>query len=151
MTLDDLGNLGEVVGTLGVVATLVYLALQIRQNTRSVRASTFHEAIRDIADAIDQLGHDADLTRVFYTGLADFEALPRLEQQRFASYMTAVLRRYENVLYQAEQGHLDPEVWHGIREHLRYVFSQTGTRAWWKRAHNLFNRQLREFIDRELL
>ena len=34
MTLEDLGNLGEFVGAIGVVVSLVYLALQIRQNTR---------------------------------------------------------------------------------------------------------------------
>ena len=37
MTLADLGNLGEFVGALGVVAALVYLAFQIRQNTRQLR------------------------------------------------------------------------------------------------------------------
>ena len=49
MTLQDLGNIGEFVGAIGVVATLGYLTVQIRKNTLSVRASTFQEAVRDIA------------------------------------------------------------------------------------------------------
>ena len=47
MTLEDLGNLGEFFAALGVLVTLVYLAIQIRQNTHAMRASTFLEAIRD--------------------------------------------------------------------------------------------------------
>jgi hypothetical protein len=39
MTLDAPGNIGDLVGGLGVVITLIYLAVQIRQNTATVRAS----------------------------------------------------------------------------------------------------------------
>jgi hypothetical protein len=33
MTVMELGALGEFVGSIAVIATLIYLALQIRQNT----------------------------------------------------------------------------------------------------------------------
>jgi hypothetical protein len=39
LTLQDLGSLGELIGGIAVVASLIYLALQIRQNTRSTHAS----------------------------------------------------------------------------------------------------------------
>jgi hypothetical protein len=150
VTLEDLGNIGEFVGALGVVASLVYLAVQIRQNTRSVRTSTYHEAMRDFADAIDQLGRDAELTRIWYSGMADIESLSREERQRFATYLTSVLRRYENLLYQTQHGTLDVAAWVGIREQARYVFSQPGTRVWWDQAQNLFNPELRDFIENDL-
>ena len=37
MTLADLGNLGEFIGSIGVVISLVYVGLQIRQNTEATR------------------------------------------------------------------------------------------------------------------
>lgn len=40
MTLEQYAAIGEFVGGIGVVITLVYLALQIRQNTKTVRSST---------------------------------------------------------------------------------------------------------------
>ena len=46
MTLEDLGNLGEFLGAIGVIASLVYLAVQIRQNTRAVNSNT-SQAITD--------------------------------------------------------------------------------------------------------
>ena len=39
MNLDALGNLGDFIGGIGVLATLIYLAYQIRQNTASVQQS----------------------------------------------------------------------------------------------------------------
>jgi hypothetical protein len=38
MTLNDLANLGQVIGALAVVISLIYIALQIRQNTNAVRS-----------------------------------------------------------------------------------------------------------------
>ena len=40
MTLEDLGNLGEFIGAIAVVASLVYLAIQIRQNTARIRENS---------------------------------------------------------------------------------------------------------------
>jgi len=51
MTLEDLGNIGEFVGAIGVVASLIYLALQTRQNTRAVRVASF----RQISESISAL------------------------------------------------------------------------------------------------
>ena len=43
MNWEAIGAVGEVLGALGVIATLSYLAVQIRQNTRTVRSAT-HQA-----------------------------------------------------------------------------------------------------------
>jgi hypothetical protein len=46
MTFQDLGGIGELIGGIGVIATLLYLAAQIRANTRSVRVSNHQEVQR---------------------------------------------------------------------------------------------------------
>ncbi len=38
LTIQDLGALGELLGSVAVLATLVYLALQTRQNTLAIAA-----------------------------------------------------------------------------------------------------------------
>ena len=47
MTIQDLGSIGEVVGAIATVATLIYLAIQIRSHTYAVQsaaAQSVHEA-----------------------------------------------------------------------------------------------------------
>ncbi len=39
MTIQDWGAIGELIGGVAVIATLVYLSMQIRQNTKSTRPS----------------------------------------------------------------------------------------------------------------
>jgi len=46
MDLTQLANLGEFIGGVAVLATLVYLAIQVRQNTRSLQATRHQESLR---------------------------------------------------------------------------------------------------------
>ena len=42
MNWEALGALSELIGAIAVVLTLIYLAVQIRQNTRAIRLGTNH-------------------------------------------------------------------------------------------------------------
>ena len=150
MNWEALGAIGEIVGAVAVLVTLGYLALQIRQNTQSVRSSTFQAAIRDMAENIDHLVRDPELNRIWHVGIHDLESLSTEDRHRFAAYMTSVLRRYENLVYQTHPGTLDPDAWEGVRANLKNTLSHPGTVVWWKRARHLFNRQLQDFVDMEL-
>ena len=60
MTLQDLGSIGELVGALATIATLVYLAIQIRANTRA----TLHHRTSGFSDLIV----NEDVARIFEQG-----------------------------------------------------------------------------------
>ena len=45
MTLQDLGDLGDLIGGIAVVITLIYLAVQIRQNTALITAQTVQASV----------------------------------------------------------------------------------------------------------
>ncbi len=151
MTLQDLGSIGEFVAAIATLVTLVYLALQIRHNTRSVRTSAFQEASRDLAESIDHISRDPELCRIYLAGAKDFESLSREERLRFSIYFTGVMRRYENLLHQTREGMIDRADWEGVRETGRQTFSQPGVMAWWKRSRSLFNAELRDFVEHEFL
>ena len=148
MTLQDLGSIGEFVAAIATLATLVYLALQIRQNTKSSRSATYQAATRDILQAADQVTLDPELNCIYFEGLHDFDSLSREKKRRFASYMISLLRRYENMLYQTNAGMLDSDWWVGIGKNLEQVISQPGVQSWWKGARSLFRPDFQEFIDR---
>ena len=63
MTLQDLGNIGEFVGAIGVIASLVYLAIQIRQNTRTLRAATYESLAQATATSNALLITDPEIAR----------------------------------------------------------------------------------------
>jgi hypothetical protein len=51
VNLHDLGNVGEFVGGVGFVVSIVYLALQIRQNTLAVRMTAHHDVFESYRES----------------------------------------------------------------------------------------------------
>ena len=148
--METLGNIGDFLGGIGVVITLIYLAGQIRQNTRSIRTSAFQAAQRDIADKLDSLSNDPELIRIFFDGNHEFESFSKEDRRRYAIFMMGWLRRYETLLHQTHLGNIDQDQWEGQLSELRTAFKYPGARAWWGQASAGFNRDLREFVEREL-
>ena len=70
MTLSDLGNIGEMLGGVAVLVTLVYLALQIRQNTRTMRSAAHHSANQLGVQINLVLGMNPAVARVLMAGPA---------------------------------------------------------------------------------
>ena len=75
MTIQDLGSIGELVAAIATVVTLVYLAVQIRQNTKMIGAS-LAQAHRDARnDTTRFLATDPETARVYRHGLRDPDSL----------------------------------------------------------------------------
>ena len=53
MTIDELGSLGEFIGSIIVLISLVYLALEIRSNTETARTSTYQAVSLNLAHSIE--------------------------------------------------------------------------------------------------
>ena len=45
MNWDAIGAIGEIIGAAGVISTLIYLAIQIRQNTTAMNRATVRQAL----------------------------------------------------------------------------------------------------------
>ena len=151
MNIMELGAIGELVGGFAVIASLVFVGFQVRHNTRSIRAATFQEAMRDVMTSTDMAISDPEWTRIWFGGLEDLDSLSPDERRRFGLGMVGFWRRIENVVYQTEQGVLERDAWEGLREALKRILSHPGAAAWWRVSDHAFNRSLREFVERELL
>ena len=66
VTLEDLGNTGEFLGAIAVLVSLLYLAMQIRQNTVTVRAGTSAAISDSLARVTEIVGADPRTARVYY-------------------------------------------------------------------------------------
>jgi hypothetical protein len=71
MNLNDLANLGQIIGALAVVISLFYAAHQIRQNTNAVRSATAQTVHEHFAKWYHLVAADAELSRMVANGLRD--------------------------------------------------------------------------------
>ena len=147
MNWEAIGAIGEVFGAAGVIITLAYLAVQMRQNTRSVQRSTYQELVASSVQNSVAFANDEGLAELWAKGALDYSSLSRPEQLRFGSYAYGVLRSYENLFYQFEQGALEAELWQGFHNMLARDLKAPGLAEWWNSQRNVFNSKFQQHVE----
>ncbi|MEM9622954.1 MAG: hypothetical protein AAF993_14985 [Pseudomonadota bacterium] len=124
MTLMELGALGEFLGSIAVLATLVYLSVQLRQNTLSIRASekmALAQTYQMRSDALQMMMVTAadsqhigsiivKLTEAGYPEDASaLDVLNADELGRFRLWQIAQQTHWDNMYFQYQQGFIDEE------------------------------------------
>ncbi|MEN8376602.1 MAG: hypothetical protein ABFS34_14235 [Gemmatimonadota bacterium] len=138
MNWDAVGAIGETVGAIAVVITLVYLASQIRQQNRESRIAAVHELNEAFRASITSF-QDLGLAEVFSRGKTDFEALSEPDRLRFIAMIQGVFRVWEDAFYQYDAGRLDPRIWTAMVAQFSGYLSLPGVQRVWeirKRAYN---------------
>ena len=150
MTIQDLGSIGEFVGAIAVVVSLVYLAYQIRQNTHAVRSSAQEEILRDMQGFISLVASDSDTAEFYELGLADSSDLSRAERLRFSLILTRFFYSFGRMYYLHCEGTLDPETWEAQKEILRWMIKQPGVKRWWPSARSQIPASFADFVEGEM-
>jgi len=113
MTLQDLGNLGEFVGALAVVISLLYLAFQIRQNTRALHSSSYSQTVEQGWLVNLAIAQDADLARIF-ADLSEGHPLDPPDELRLNAALDDAFFSMENLFRQYERGLVDADMWENV-------------------------------------
>jgi hypothetical protein len=147
VSLQDLGNIGELVGAIAVVASLVYLAVQIRQNTRTVKTSTYQGLFDHIADFQNLLLANEKLGAIWSVGLSQPDSLSRGDQERFGLLMLRFFRQLETLHYEWREGLLDETLFRGwIHDSLRFA-KQPGGESWWHANRSIFGTEFQAWWE----
>ena len=147
MTLEDLGNLGDLLGGIGVIVTLVYLALQIRSNTQTVRAASLEAVVNSHSQFLDRIAADPDVSRIWFSGLWGGAELTPEEGQRLLALLASAVRRWESAFYNVQKGTIEHSSWAGL--HLEYtnVFASAGAAERWPLLRLGLSREFLPFAE----
>lgn len=145
-SLEDLGNLGEFVGAVGVVVSLIYLALQLRHNTSSVRAASFNEMVQNSLRLLEHGFRDAEFAGFLAEAENDPTGLDAAGRVRWDSYMMAVFRHFGNLVYQHRVGALDEQMWQSYRRDLKEHLRSPAWAAWFGEHRTVFSESLIEEV-----
>jgi hypothetical protein len=110
MTLDQIDSSGEIVG---VVISLVYLAIQIRENTETERNSTCQSIVSGFGALNSTMTSTPELSRLFVRAMENHHQLSADEKARVSQLFFPCFRYFEHMFYQHQKGYLEEEVWIG--------------------------------------
>jgi len=147
VTLNELGSLGEFISGLAVVVTLIYLALQIRHNTRAVRSSMHQDMVGSTARIAQSVSDSPDVGRIVLKADEDYDSLTKEEFIRFEAYAERVFGNFESVFYSYRNSMIEQDLWESWEASYLADISRTAMRRFWHEDRPMHLRDYMEFID----
>ncbi len=145
--LQSLGNIGEFVGAIGVVLSLVYLTRQMAQNTNSVRAASFNSMVQNSIRLLEPTFRDPEFAAFLARAERDADSLSPEERVRWDAYMTAVYRHFGNLVYQHRVGALDHLMWDGYQAALKEHLRNPSWVSWYRENAHVFSAALTRQVE----
>ena len=146
-TVADLGSIGEFIGAIATIATLAYLALQIRQNSRVVKAQTRATIGAATSDIILREAVNLDIVRAL-AKVETGEDLSREETLQLRMVALATFRHWENVYYQYRQGLYDSGEFEAHRETWRRLVVEGWLKNFWTQLRHNLSAELQSLVDK---
>ncbi len=146
MNWEAVGAVGEIVGALAVVLSLVYLSVQIRDQNRESRVASIHEVLEGFRAEIAAF-RDPQLARLLDKGARDFEALSDPERIQFVALIQGPLRFWEEAYYQYREHRLGVHLWDGINAQMRDFVSTEGSQKVWALRRHTYSEDFRRHVE----
>lgn len=145
MSLEDLAVIASLVSSLAVVATLLFLLLQMRQVGRNQKS-------------LMQQGRSARYVEIISARTQPYLAecfslimnnAPLDESQRIAAtaHIDAYFWHFEDCHMQFEAGTIDRAAWESDTATLRWLIATPAFRAQWRLVRDLSNGRYRDYVD----
>ncbi len=141
-TLEHWAFIAEIAGGIGVIASLIYLATQLRQTTRQLQNQAENVSYERVFQAYDPI-YEGRNAEIFYTGLKSPEALEDVDAFVFDMLMHRQFGAMAQIARQIDSNALPPAAAKHFSVHYRKIYLETaGGRNWFERNQEMFEHQL---------
>jgi hypothetical protein len=147
MNWDAIGAISEVVGSAAVVFTLIYLAVQIRQNTKSVQSAALEGAVNTPIATRQAIYESAEMTNIINRGMKDHKDLDEDELFRFRLSVQNTLWGIWNIHAQSRLTGLSNNVWEAQKPFILRMLLSPGGAWFWRNYKTEFERSFVTELD----
>ena len=130
MNWEAIGAIGEAVGALAVVVTLLYLANQSKVNTLAINRAACQSTLRGRGESTRFLASDPEISALMWQAADHPDSLSAEQWQRFFLICSSIVRPIELGFLDYEAGRMRDELWQGQRNALVFWFRKPGVQRW---------------------
>ena len=145
--INAIANAAEIVGGVAVIASLLFVARQMRENNKSAREANYIQVMQHNKDMGRLIGSDVGMANLYRRGCDDFMGLNPDERWQFGSLMMAMFCDFnqQHTLY--NQRRLDQQFWNAIEHNMKFYLARKGVRDWWRSQPFQFDLSFVEYVD----
>jgi hypothetical protein len=147
---EALGAIANLIAAIGVLVSLVYLAVQIRQNTAWLRQQAFQLGTNEVRRWASHFADSTQVSDLFIRGQKDFASLSPTEKLQFTMLIFEICSVWATYQEHSEHDFL------GLRQSAEHSITTWIQQGWFVRWYELnshmvspnFGRFVQELIDR---
>src|SRR5437588_5673004 len=147
MNWDEISAISQAIGSIAVVFSVLYLALQVHRSTRIAKLAAQDAASTALREVTRPFAENADLARIWRMGLEDLQSLSAEEQARFFHSTYQFLKAFETIHFHHIYGLMDEQIWQGWCGLLQHYIASPGIEHYWQRRQDLFSKRFQSFIE----
>ena len=150
MTIAELGSLGEFIASFGVLITLIYFAMQMRQNTKAIQLNTAHLVTEELQEMFSLLASDQGLCEIFIKA-SQQEDLMGTDRVRYNTLLSNIIRVYENAFLQNRQNVIIESHWDGIMRMMIDISSMPAFSGYWADRKHWFCEEFQQHMNTDII
>ena len=145
-----MSRIADIAGSIAVVLSLVYVGIQVRQNTRAIRATTYNTVVHNSLAILTPMYAQAEFTEYLQRVQSDPEAATPAEKLRFHINMLAAFRHWDNLYYQHRNGMLESEMWESYHRTMSGWVKNAAWRNWFIANADSFSESLQTLVGQRI-
>ena len=131
MNWEAIGAIAELAAAIAVLPTLVYLAIQLRQNTRALKSATIDSLNSSMAENARTMAENSEIVELLVKTDSG-KKLDEVETARYHYLLIMLVRRFEGFYFQTSLGFVDPQMTVGYEQSMISIIARN--RSWWVSA-----------------
>ena len=137
----------EILGALGVILSLIFVGVQIRESNRATLSAMASASVDSISAWYVEIGNNDQSSALFYQYLANPDSLS--PEQKFQAVMNlhGLFLIFQNTYYLANEGTLETQIQHTLTEAIAGVKEQPGLLLFWKQRRSIFMKGFQNYVD----
>jgi hypothetical protein len=146
LSFQEWGTVAEIFGALAVIVSLLYVAVQIKQNNRINQGIAIQQAYASTQEIYSWYANNSDVNEL----LAKFsqgEALTIPESVRIQSLLLGMVEQYEVYFILNKLKMMDDETFHSFFKKIATVLGAPSARQWFTDNKTFFRRDFVEFVN----
>jgi hypothetical protein len=151
MNWDAVSAISEVIGAAAVVASLVFVGVQLRSNTKVLKLTFTDSSVHRFKESVIRLAESEQLSELLLRGVPDPEMLDGQDSYRFSLMIQAYILEYSNFYMHYKAGALDKQTFESLDSQMRNFCNAPGLKAYWERSGNNYPAEFREYMNNEVL
>ena len=131
MNVSLIADYADILAALAIIASLVFVALQVRQNTAELKNSHW-EGVIDRVNGFHARALDGETAKIIQKGRQGFNDLDDVERIAFEGWIHEFVTSMAAVRGLSKTGVLRPQMLEAADQRVRWMFRHQGVREWWE-------------------